>query len=76
MTNQITVATSRFDQDHDFGGIHLLSQVPGYSETLPFSGGFLQNHIPLITLSGGYSEFGARADLHVEIGNVTRSSLK
>ena len=59
MTNQITVATSKFDEDHDFAGIHLLSQVPDYSETLPFSGGFLQNYIPLITLSGGYSEFGA-----------------
>src|SRR5215469_1893589 len=59
MTNQVTVATSKFDEDHDFAGIHLLSQVPGYSETLPFTGGFLQNYIPLITLSGGYSEFGA-----------------
>jgi hypothetical protein len=58
MTNQITAATSKFDEDHDFAGVHLLSQVPGYSETLPFSGGFLQNYIPLITLSGGYSEFG------------------
>ncbi|HKE21112.1 MAG TPA: carboxypeptidase regulatory-like domain-containing protein [Bryobacteraceae bacterium] len=59
MTNQITAATMKFDEDHDFAGIHLLSQVPGYSETLPFSGGWLQNYIPLITLSGGYSEFGA-----------------
>jgi hypothetical protein len=59
MTNQITAATSKFDEDHDFGGIHLLSQAPGYSEQLPFSGGYLQNYVPLITLSGGYSEFGA-----------------
>jgi hypothetical protein len=59
MTNQVTVATSKFDENHDFAGVHLLSQVPGYSETLPFTGGFLQNYIPLITLSGGYSEFGA-----------------
>jgi hypothetical protein len=59
MTNQITAATSKFNEDHDFAGIHLLSQVPGYSETLPFSGGYLQNYIPLITLSGGYTEFGA-----------------
>jgi hypothetical protein len=59
MTNQLTAATSKFDEDHDFAGVHLLSQVPGYSETLPFSGGFLQNYVPLITLSGGYSEFGA-----------------
>jgi len=59
MTHQITAATSKFDEDHDFAGIHLLSQVPGYSETLPFSSGFLQNYIPLVTLSGGYSEFGA-----------------
>lgn len=59
MTNQVTLATSKFDEDHDFAGIHLLSQVPGYSEHLPFSGGYLQNYIPLITLSGGYTEFGA-----------------
>jgi hypothetical protein len=59
MTNQITAATSKFDEDHDFAGVHLLSQVPVYSETLPFTGGFLQNYVPLITLSGGYSEFGA-----------------
>jgi hypothetical protein len=59
MTNQITAATSKFDEDHDFAGVHLLSQVQGYSETLPFTGGFLQNYLPLITLSGGYSEFGA-----------------
>ncbi|HEY3839534.1 MAG TPA: hypothetical protein VGL72_23345, partial [Bryobacteraceae bacterium] len=59
MTNQITAATSKFDEDHDFAGVHLLSQVPGYSESLPFSGGYLQNYVPLITFSGGYSEFGA-----------------
>ncbi len=59
MTNQITAATSKFDEDHDFAGVHLLSQVPGYSESLPFSGGYLQNYVPLITFSGGWSEFGA-----------------
>jgi hypothetical protein len=59
MTNEITAATSKFDENHDFGGIHLLSQVPGYSESLPFSGGYLQNYVPLITFSGGWSEFGA-----------------
>src|SRR5215472_4838783 len=59
MTNQVTLATSKFDEDHDFAGIHLLSQVPGYSESLPFSGGYLQNYVPLVTLSGGWSEFGA-----------------
>ena len=59
MTNQLTAATSKFDEDHDFAGIHLLSQVPGYSEILPFSGGYLQDYIPRITFSGGYTEFGA-----------------
>jgi hypothetical protein len=59
MTNQITAATSQFNENHDFGGVHLLSQAPGYSETLPFSGGYLQNYLPLITFSGGWSEFGA-----------------
>jgi hypothetical protein len=59
MTNQITVATGKFDEDHDFAGIHLLSQVPSYSENLPFSGGYLQNYIPQITFSGGWSQFGA-----------------
>jgi hypothetical protein len=59
MTNQITAATMKFDEDRDLAGVHLLSQVPGYSETLPFSGGWLQDYIPQITLSAGYSEFGA-----------------
>jgi hypothetical protein len=59
MTNQITAATGKFDENHDFGGIHLLSQAPNYSETLPFSGGYLQNYLPQITFSGGWSQFGA-----------------
>ena len=59
MTNQITLATSKFDEDHDFAGIHLLSQVPGYSEQLPFTGGYLMNYLPHITFSGGWGQFGA-----------------
>ena len=59
MTNQVTLATSKFDEDHDFAGIHLLSQVPGYSEQLPFTGGYLMNYLPHITFSGGYGQFGA-----------------
>ena len=52
MTNQITLATSKFDEDHDFAGIHLLSQVPGYSEQLPFTGGYLHE------LSSAHHLFG------------------
>jgi hypothetical protein len=59
MTNQVTIATSKFNEDHDFAGIHLLSQVPGYSEQLPFTGGYLMNYLPHITFSGGWGQFGA-----------------
>ncbi len=59
MTNQVTVATSKFNEDHDFAGIHLLSQVPGYSEQLPFTNGYLTNYIPHITFSQGWGQFGA-----------------
>ena len=75
MTNQITAASSKFDQDHDFGGVHLLSQVPGYHEVLPFSGGFLQDYLPLVTLSGGYSEFGASSCCVVPHAKMLANSL-
>jgi len=52
MTNQITAATAKFDEDHDFSGIHLLSQVSNFTENLPFSGGYLQNYLPHVTFSG------------------------
>lgn len=58
MTNQTSVATGIFDGNHDFGGVHLLSQVPGFQQVLPYSGAYLMNYIPSTAFSNGWSKFG------------------
>jgi hypothetical protein len=58
MANETSLATSVFDVTHDFGGIHLISQVPGFHQNLPYSGGYLQNYLPQITFSNAWSQFG------------------
>lgn len=75
MTNQVSFGTSSYDGNHDFAGIHLLSQVPGYSESLPFTGGFLQNYLPVVTFSGGWSEFGASSCCVVPHAKSLENSL-
>ena len=65
MTNQTSIAMNNYDVTHDFGGIHTIEQVPGFSESLPYSGGVLQNYLPRVQPSGGWSQFGANS------GNVT-----
>lgn len=49
-------------------GVTLLSQVPGYTQTLPYTGGTGTDRLPDITFSGGYSPFGAAPGLPL-IGN-------
>jgi len=59
MTNQTSIAVSSYNATHDFGGIHLISQVPGFGQTLPYTGNYLQNYLPHVTFSNGWSQFGA-----------------
>ncbi len=58
MTNQTSVALGIFDGTHDFGGIHLVSQVPGFHQTLPYTGAYLMNYLPSVTFNQGWSKMG------------------
>jgi Carboxypeptidase regulatory-like domain len=58
MTNQTSVAIGLFDGTHDFGGVHLLSQVPGFHQTLPYAASSLSDYIPSIPISQGWSKLG------------------
>jgi hypothetical protein len=60
MTNETSVSMSSLVETHDFGGIRLLSQLSGFTQSLPYSGNFLQNYVPHVTFgSGGWTQFGA-----------------
>ncbi len=49
-------------------GTALLSQVPGFSQTLPYSGGLGSDRLPEITFAGGWATFGSAPGLPL-IGN-------
>lgn len=58
----MVVGEGKFDVTHDYGGIHLISQVSGFDQDLPFTGGYLQNYLPSIKFgSTAWSEFGTGA---------------
>ncbi len=59
MTNQTSISMSNMVEAHDIGGISHISQVPGFNQTLPYHGGFLQNYLPFVSISGGWTSFGA-----------------
>ena len=62
MTNQTSVAMNNYNITHTFGGIVATSQISGYSEQLPYTGGYLQNFVPHVTFSSGWSQFGSSAN--------------
>jgi hypothetical protein len=62
-TNQVSVAMNRFIFYHDIDGISQLSQIPGYNQQLPFTGGYLQNYLPAVTFSGGWSSMGTQSSI-------------
>jgi Carboxypeptidase regulatory-like domain len=62
MTNQTSAAIGIFDGNHDIGGVHLLSQVPGFSQKLPYSGSYLQNYVPSVGLSNGWTKYGTSSN--------------
>jgi hypothetical protein len=62
MTNQTSASFGLFDGTHDFGGIRLLSQLSGYSQTLPYTTGALEmKYIPSLPISQGWSKLGTGA---------------
>lgn len=60
MVNSASLAMNRYTVNHILLGLADVTQVPGFSETLPFNGA-LSNRIPLVTLSQGYSPQGIAA---------------
>ncbi len=62
MTNQTSIASNSYDVTHDFAGINSVSQIPGYSQHFPYTGGYLQDRLPHVTFTGGWSQFGTSAN--------------
>jgi hypothetical protein len=61
MVNTASVATMQSIPSIEFTGTTQLNQVPGFSQTLPYSGGTNQQYLPAITITGGYSPVGGPA---------------
>lgn len=57
MVNQATLGMNMDSHDYNLRGIYLVSQIPGFSENLPYSG-FLSNRLPNLSFSGGWSSMG------------------
>jgi hypothetical protein len=70
MTNETNVSMSSMAETHLASGITQLSQLTGFTQKLPYSGNFLQNYIPFVQFSGGWSEFGASSCCLVPNANV------
>jgi Carboxypeptidase regulatory-like domain len=62
MTNQTSIAMNNYVITHDFAGVISGSQIPGYSANFPYSGGYLENRLPHVTFSNGWSQFGTSAN--------------
>jgi len=62
-TNQVSVAMNRFIFYHDIDGISHLSDIPDYHQQLPYTGGYLQNYLPTVTFSGGWSSIGTGSSI-------------
>lgn len=58
MTNTTSMAMNRYIFYHDIVGIAHVSDVPGYTQNLAYTGAYLQNYLPTITFSGGWSSMG------------------
>jgi len=63
VTNQISVAMDRFIFYHDIDGISHVTQIPGYHQQLPYTGGYLQDYLPTVTFSGGWSSMGTGSSI-------------
>ncbi len=62
MVNSANIAMNRYTVSHPVDGLLYVNQIPGFQETLPFSGA-LSERIPLVTLSQGWAPEGIPANL-------------
>lgn len=62
MANDTSIAMNNYVISHDFAGIISGSQISGYSQVFPYTGGYLENRLPHITFSNGWSQFGTSAN--------------
>ena len=60
MINTVSVGMNIFDLDLNLSGINSVSQIPGFSTSLPYNG-YLSNRLPLVTFSGGIGAEGIAA---------------
>jgi hypothetical protein len=63
MINQFSVAMNHRVISLTQQGTTLLSQVAGYTQSVPYSGGLGTDRLPQINFSGGWSTFGAASGL-------------
>ncbi|HEV2351559.1 MAG TPA: TonB-dependent receptor [Terriglobia bacterium] len=61
LVNITSVATSSYIDGYLVGGLSSLSQIPSFSQKLPFAGGFGTDRLPEIDFSGGYPSMGVPA---------------
>jgi hypothetical protein len=64
MLNQISVAMDRYVVTHTYGGLHLASQVPGFSSQLAYPSSIIglgSGWLPDITFSDGWTKFGTNS---------------
>jgi hypothetical protein len=62
MTNQTSASIGIFDGEHDISGEHLLSQISGFNQTLPYRGSYVQNYVPSVSTSNGWTKFGTSSN--------------
>jgi hypothetical protein len=62
MTNQTNVAMNNYNITHTFGGVTDVSQVKGYDESFPYTGGYCENFLPHVTFANGWSQLGVSSN--------------
>lgn len=62
MTNQTSASIGIFDGTHDIGGVHLIKQVPGFNQVLPFHGSYVQDYLPSVAMGAPFTKFGTSSN--------------
>ena len=60
LINTVSLGMNIFDLDLNLSGTYNVSQIPGFSTSLPYNG-FLSERLPLVTFSGGIGAEGIAA---------------
>ncbi|MGA2987680.1 MAG: TonB-dependent receptor [Terriglobia bacterium] len=58
MVNTASISTAQLVATIDFNGIVQQNQVPAFSENLPYKGGYNQQFLPTVAITGGWASFG------------------